>query len=373
MSPYVLKCVLVGDPYIDSWNLLTRYLNTPFLSECKDTLGCDFGVIKIPLDTEHVTLQVWDVACNNRFQFIRRSFFRGANCAVIAFDLTVPQSFDPRIPDLLDEILSNVGHIPVILLGCNADLEDQRQVSIEHIDQFCESRANVTYTEFSSLNPIITSVLVEATFHGLENIGHPMDSSRLNLDNMDEILKKVRANAESKRKRFKELVSSLEELDFSVKRNSQVEIVTHRGLFSVELKRGQVYFEPLNCSSCQTSWCRNQHRVRRKSLCIVSGGSGWSNVGLENQELLIIAKILAIADDRLPAHVINQIQEICPKPARNLNKLADLTIPTDIQITPVEAQALLRNYKIQYSSGNLPRSHYFALKERYEKFIDSSF
>merc|ERR1712217_5140 len=41
-----------------------------------------------------VTLQIWDTAGQQRFQSLGVAFYRGADCCVLVYDLTVPKTFE---------------------------------------------------------------------------------------------------------------------------------------------------------------------------------------------------------------------------------------------------------------------------------------
>jgi Ras-related protein Rab-7A len=39
-------------------------------------------------------LQIWDTAGQERFQSLGVAFYRGADCCVLVYDVTVPKTFD---------------------------------------------------------------------------------------------------------------------------------------------------------------------------------------------------------------------------------------------------------------------------------------
>lgn len=76
-----------------------------------------------------VTLQIWDTAGQERFQSLGVAFYRGADCCVLVYDTTAPNSFksleswrdefliqaSPREPDTFPvcSILSNSGRVNI--------------------------------------------------------------------------------------------------------------------------------------------------------------------------------------------------------------------------------------------------------------------
>ena len=372
---------MLGDTRIDTWNIIADHLQGSFTKRYKHTIGCDIGIIDVQLPYDRVTLSIWDIASSERFRFFRSSFFRGASCAILAFDLTRHHSFNPTLINLITEIYTNLGAVPIILIGCNALREDLRQISREEIEQLCERMAHVVYFEIAHDPNQMVSVFETAAGLILNHLGY------------DEVDRRIAF--EWKQKQLETIMSVLDDLDFHVNDKDEVEIFTHHGLFSINILNGSVTFEPIICGKCENYSCHYKKRPRRKSLCIVSGGHGWSNQELYDHELLILAKIMAIADDNLPNHVLNQMAEVAvckdfSGEPRNL-PVYDVVLPEpeplpeethpifseniyatddlDAHLTPAEARALLRNHHIQFMSGRLPYSVYIRIKERFIKII----
>lgn len=76
--------------------------------------------------------QIWDTAGQERFQSLGVAFYRGADCCVLVYDVTAPNSFK-NLDSWRDEFLIQAGprdpeHFPFVVLGNKIDLEN-RQVS----------------------------------------------------------------------------------------------------------------------------------------------------------------------------------------------------------------------------------------------------
>jgi Ras-related protein Rab-7A len=53
-------------------------------------------------------MQIWDTAGQERFQSLGVAFYRGADCCVLVFDVTVPKTFE-TLDSWRDEFLIQVG------------------------------------------------------------------------------------------------------------------------------------------------------------------------------------------------------------------------------------------------------------------------
>jgi hypothetical protein len=57
------------------------------------TIGADFLTKEVLVDDRLVTLQIWDTAGQERFQSLGVAFYRGADCCVLVYDTTAPNTF----------------------------------------------------------------------------------------------------------------------------------------------------------------------------------------------------------------------------------------------------------------------------------------
>ena len=47
----------------------------------------------IYVDNNYIKLQIWDTAGQERFRGITKSYYKGANAVIIAYDITNPKTF----------------------------------------------------------------------------------------------------------------------------------------------------------------------------------------------------------------------------------------------------------------------------------------
>ncbi|TFG01369.1 MAG: GTP-binding protein [Promethearchaeota archaeon] len=151
---YLFKSIVVGDGGVGKTALTLRFSKGFFTEDYKMTIGVDFHVKTISIDTEEegqimVKLQIWDTGGQERFSSIRPMYYRGALGALLIFDLTSYESFE-HLPQWIEEIRSNIkNEVPFLLVGNKSDLVDIRAVSIEEINAFTE-KFNLYYMETSA-------------------------------------------------------------------------------------------------------------------------------------------------------------------------------------------------------------------------------
>jgi len=150
---YLFKSIVVGDGGVGKTALTLRFSKGFFTEDYKMTIGVDFHVKTISIDTLEETikckLQLWDTGGQERFSSIRPMYYRGSLGAVLVFDLTNYASFE-HLPQWIEEVRANIkSEIPLLLVGNKSDLTDQRAVSIEEINNFTRD-FNLYYMETSA-------------------------------------------------------------------------------------------------------------------------------------------------------------------------------------------------------------------------------
>lgn len=149
---FLFKSIVVGDGGVGKTALTLRFSKGFFTEDYKMTIGVDFHVKTINIDTPdsgllRCKLQIWDTGGQERFSSIRPMYYRGSLGALLIFDLTNYESFE-HLPMWIEEVRANVKNdIPLLLVGNKSDLP--RMVSLEEINNFTRD-FNLYYTETSA-------------------------------------------------------------------------------------------------------------------------------------------------------------------------------------------------------------------------------
>ena len=144
----IFKVVVIGSAGVGKTSIIRRFCENSFLEGYKTTIGSDFYVKKLDLEQALVNLSVWDLAGEERFKFVLPTFCRGAQGALVVFDLSRRRSYI-NITSYIELLWQIAGQIPAILIGNKSDLEDQRAVTKDEAKvysqeckmEYCESSA----------------------------------------------------------------------------------------------------------------------------------------------------------------------------------------------------------------------------------------
>ncbi|PKU33773.1 ras-related protein rab- hypothetical protein [Limosa lapponica baueri] len=88
-------------------------------------------------------LQIWDTAGQERFRTITQSYYRSANGAILAYDISKRGSF-LSIPRWIEDVRKYAGsNIVQLLIGNKSDLSDLREVQLEEAQSLAEHYDNI--------------------------------------------------------------------------------------------------------------------------------------------------------------------------------------------------------------------------------------
>lgn len=149
---YRFKIVMLGDGAVGKTALTVRFTEDHFDSDYKRTIGSDFAVKRLQVADRdsNVTIQVWDLAGQPRFEIVRQSFYRGSRGGLLLFDVTRRRTFI-NLDRWRDEAFDSIGQpVPVVIVANKVDLVDSRVVSIEEGQQYAEEHGYF-YVESSAL------------------------------------------------------------------------------------------------------------------------------------------------------------------------------------------------------------------------------
>eukprot|EP00479_Gromia_sphaerica_P010523 TRINITY_DN4867_c0_g1_i1.p1 TRINITY_DN4867_c0_g1~~TRINITY_DN4867_c0_g1_i1.p1 ORF type:complete len:210 (-),score=28.85 TRINITY_DN4867_c0_g1_i1:476-1105(-) len=126
---FLLKVVMIGDSGVGKSCLLKRFSSGEFEPGYISTIGVDFEIRTLTIEQKTVKLQIWDTAGQERFHNITTSYYRGAHCIMLVYDVTSGQSFK-NVPRWLNQIKQyGSKDVKVLLVGNKTDLVEKRIVS----------------------------------------------------------------------------------------------------------------------------------------------------------------------------------------------------------------------------------------------------
>lgn len=114
------KCVLLGDSQCGKTTFVMKVLNGEYIEKYVPTLGVEVHPITIKTSSGPVRFNVWDTAGQEQYAGLGEEYYRGADCAIIMYDVT-DESSCLHIEDWDKKILKVRPDIPIVLVGNKKD------------------------------------------------------------------------------------------------------------------------------------------------------------------------------------------------------------------------------------------------------------
>ncbi|XP_075255745.1 ras-related protein Rab-23-like [Convolutriloba macropyga] len=126
-----IKVLVVGNGGVGKSSLIQRYCKGSYTSQYKKTIGVDFLEKSIEVDGQEVRMMLWDTAGQEEFDSITKSYYRGAQCCVLAFSITDRASFD-AVDRWREKVVEQCGDkVCMVIVQNKMDLLDQGQHNSE--------------------------------------------------------------------------------------------------------------------------------------------------------------------------------------------------------------------------------------------------
>jgi small GTP-binding protein len=160
------KFIVVGDPGVGKTCLANFMKSRIFQSNYAPTVGTAFLQIKYVINGKETSIAVWDTAGAEKMNALSRQFYRGANVALLCFDLSVEMSFK-NASIWHKQIRENCSpSVIVFLVGCKADIQ-RRAVGDEQIENYCKTNKVEYWATSAKEGTQVSNLLMRAAVTGI--------------------------------------------------------------------------------------------------------------------------------------------------------------------------------------------------------------
>jgi GTPase KRas len=147
-----IKIVALGDGGVGKTAITIMYVAKHFVETYDPTIEDTYRK-QTMIDGHPVLLDVLDTAGQEEFSALRDSWMRYGKCYLLIFDITSRSSFE-QLSSFQEKLLrihdvDTTDNLSLVMVGNKADLQDQREVSVEECEQLAACW-NVPYVEVSA-------------------------------------------------------------------------------------------------------------------------------------------------------------------------------------------------------------------------------
>ena len=156
------KVVLLGESAVGKSSLVLRFVKREFHEFQESTIGAAFLTQTIQIDDTTVKFEIWDTAGQERYHSLAPMYYRGAQAALIVYDITSKESFlkaQNWVRELQRQASAN---IVIALVGNKLDLANKRNVEYNEAKSYAEEN-NLLFMETSAktavnVNEVFTAI-----------------------------------------------------------------------------------------------------------------------------------------------------------------------------------------------------------------------
>eukprot|EP01127_Copromyxa_protea_P003941 TRINITY_DN136_c0_g1_i1.p1 TRINITY_DN136_c0_g1~~TRINITY_DN136_c0_g1_i1.p1 ORF type:complete len:206 (+),score=48.37 TRINITY_DN136_c0_g1_i1:311-928(+) len=142
---FQFKLVLLGESAVGKSSLVIRFVNGDFEENQTSTVGACFLTQEITLNDTTVKFDIWDTAGQERFASLAPMYYRGAQAAIVVFDITNYSSFI-KAQEWVRE-LQRKGHpnVVIAIAGNKSDLSHTREVTTQQATEYADENGALYY------------------------------------------------------------------------------------------------------------------------------------------------------------------------------------------------------------------------------------
>jgi len=157
---YRIKVIIIGEAGVGKTSLVKRFVSGHFTRDYRASIGANLFIKELKLNSDNtVSIQVWDIAGQERWKKMRHLYYRGAHGALVVGDLTRENTFEQLKEFWNQDLNKYCEEIPKILVVNKVDLESI--ISNNDIEKLAQA-INVKATIFTSAK---NGQNVEKAFH----------------------------------------------------------------------------------------------------------------------------------------------------------------------------------------------------------------
>eukprot|EP01114_Cavostelium_apophysatum_P003638 TRINITY_DN1369_c0_g1_i1.p1 TRINITY_DN1369_c0_g1~~TRINITY_DN1369_c0_g1_i1.p1 ORF type:complete len:209 (-),score=39.47 TRINITY_DN1369_c0_g1_i1:59-685(-) len=138
---FQFKLVLLGESAVGKSSLVLRFVKGQFLEFQESTIGAAFLTQTVCLSDTTVKFEIWDTAGQERYHSLAPMYYRGAQAAIIVYDITSSESFEKAKNWVKELQRQGNPNIVIAIAGNKIDLAQNRKVKTEEAQAYAEENS----------------------------------------------------------------------------------------------------------------------------------------------------------------------------------------------------------------------------------------
>lgn len=133
-----IKTVLLGDSGVGKSSLVLRFVTDTFRPYSESTIGASFLTKILLINDKSSKFFIWDTAGQEKYHSLAPMYYRGAQVAIIVYDITNKNSFLTLKRWVKELKLHGPPDILIAIVGNKSDLSGNRKVSFNQAKAYAD-------------------------------------------------------------------------------------------------------------------------------------------------------------------------------------------------------------------------------------------
>jgi len=146
---YIFKVLVAGAGGVGKTTLLHRVVHGRFIEDTKITIGVEFFLLNMPVNSVECSLQLWDFGGQERFRFMLDSYVMGAKGALLLYDMTRMKTLD-KLQEWVGICRRHDPNLPILFVGTKLDRVEDISVPDDYAREFMEPLGLFDHLKISS-------------------------------------------------------------------------------------------------------------------------------------------------------------------------------------------------------------------------------
>jgi small GTP-binding protein len=145
---YKFKIVLIGNGGVGKTSLIRRFTQDTFQKQYIKTIGAQFSIDQRQIENDQVSLILWDIAGQDKFNFMRALFYKDTKAAVIVYSLEMNKMGKKSLEDVktwYEDLTKHCGKIPIAVFANKVDIAYENVVDIDKIKEIIGNNESLGY------------------------------------------------------------------------------------------------------------------------------------------------------------------------------------------------------------------------------------